>query len=369
MLVRYKDPGKSCKVVKINGSNITTSQVVHQPIDAEYIFHLIQYAVCLVLRCMEYVLLAHGFYKFTQSYQSIKTVLPDIWSKTWKWGICWAIVLTPTLLLPSLATPAMAIVSEFSYASKLDECTDHDVTIYLVYAILTMFTYFFAYCVRVAMVFATIAISRLWFPEGYYNMHTSKRYTIISPNTNSKTSKLEQLSQEEQFIEDWSVVSKKHGELAVRYEQVGQKVECITQIFQTWFMIPWIIFFIVASAETNNALKPWSDGETVTTISALHYTIYSVNQILSLLIPYLCGLKMNMFHSKFHEDLRNEQMAEDQTSSRRALARIMYIEKIERFDFVSRVWGTNIKIRMSSPLYVVFLLIGIFFTICSSLFS
>ena len=82
MLVRYKDPGKSCKLVKINGSNITTSQVVHQPIEAEYIFHLIQYAVCLVLRCMEYVLLAHGFYKFTQSYQSIKTVLPDIWSKT-----------------------------------------------------------------------------------------------------------------------------------------------------------------------------------------------------------------------------------------------------------------------------------------------
>ena len=368
MLVRYKDPGKTCKSIKINGSNITTSQVVHQPIEAEYIFHLIQYAVCLLLRCMEYVLLAHGFYQFTQSYQSSKTVLPEVWSKTWKWGICWAIVLIPTVLLPCLATPAMAIVSEISYASKLDECAEHNVMIYLVYAVLTMFTYFFAYCVRVAMVFATIAVSWLWFPEGYYNTHTSEQ-TMRSPYTNTENLRSEELSQGERFIEDWSVVSKKHGELAVRYEQVGQKVECITQIFQTWFMIPWIIFFIVASAETNNVLKPWSDGETVTTISALHYTIYSVNQILSLLVPYLCGLKMNMFHSKFHEDLRNEQMAEDQTSSRRALARIMYIEKIERFDFVSRVWGTNIKIRMSSPLYVVFLLIGIFFTICSSLYS
>lgn len=362
MLVRYKDPGKTCKQVKINGSNITTSQVVHQPLDAEYIFHLIQYGVCLLLRCMEYVLLAQGFYKFTQSDHH---VLPDIWSKIWKWGICWAIVLIPTLLLPCLATPAMAIISELSYASKLNECAEHNVIIYLTYAALTMFTYFFAYCVRVAMVFATIAVSRLWFPEGYYNTRKSEDSTR-SPNTNTRS---EQPSEEEQFIEDWSVVSKKHGELAVRYEQVGEKVECVTQIFQTWFMVPWIIFFIVASAETNNVLKPWSDGETVTTISALHYTIYGVNQVLSLLIPYLCGLKMNMFHSKFHEELRNEQMAEGQASSRRALARIMYIEKIERYDFVSRVWGTNIKIRMSSPLYVVFLLIGIFFTICSSLYS
>ena len=207
LLTRYINAGKSCELLNSNGSNSTNSQVVYQPIEADYVFHIIHYAVGFLLRCMEYVLLAQGIYEFTQSYQDVQITLCEIWSKTWKGGICWAIVLIPTLLLPCLATPSLGIASELSYASKLEECAEHDVTIFLVYAALTMLTYFFAYCIRVAMVFATIAVCRLWFPEGYPSGRSRT-------NTFDSQTKSEQLCQEEQFIKDWSVVSTKHGELA-----------------------------------------------------------------------------------------------------------------------------------------------------------
>lgn len=362
LLTRYSNPGKTCKLVKNNSSNSTTFQVVQQPIESEYMFHMTQYAVGLLLRCMEYVLLTQGVYNLAQDCHVQSLSL--LWHKTWRWGIFWGMVLIPVLLLPCLATPSLGIVSELSFAASIDECYKHDTRVYILYVTLTMFTYFFAYCVRVAMVFTTIAVCKLWFPEGYYTCARVKK-----TSNNLQIHLPEQLNEAEQFIEDWRVVSDKHGELATKYEQIGQEVERITQIFQTWFMLPWIIFFISVSAETKNVLKPWANGEELSAISTLHYTVYNVNQILSLLVPYLCGLKMNMFHDKFYKELREEQMAADQSCSCRGLARIMHIEKEQNYDFVARVWGTSIKIQMNSPLYVIFLLIGIFFTVCGSLYS
>ena len=368
LLTRYSNPGKTCKPVNSSNSNSTNLQVIEQSIESEYMFHMTQYAVGFLLRCMEYVLLTQGVFNFARKCH-VETVTM-LWHKTWRWGILWAMVLIPVLLFPCLATPALGIVSEFSYAASIDECHKHDTAVFIAYATLTMFTYFFAYCVRVAMVFTTIAVCKLWFPEGYYTCGQIKK---AIPSNNSLQSTeipvVEQLNEAERFIEDWRVVSNKHGELAGKYEQIGENVELITRIFQTWFTLPWIIFFISVSAETKNVLKPWSNGEELSAISTLHYTVYNVNQTLSLLVPYLCGLKMNMFHEKFYKELREKQMAAHQSSSCRGLARIMHIEKEQNYDFVSRVWGTSIKIQMSSPLYVVFLLIGIFFTVCGSLYS
>lgn len=61
-------------------------------------------------------------------------------------------------------------------------------------------------------------------------------------------------------------------------------------------------------------------------------------------------------------------MADDQSSNCRSLAHNMHVEK-KSINTVPCVWGTSIKIQMSSPFYVVFLLIGIFFTstVCGSL--
>ena len=141
LLTRYSNPGKTCKLVTNNSSNSTTFQVVQQPIESEYMFHMTQYAVGLLLRCMEYVLLTQGVYNLAQDchVQSLNL----LWHKTWRWGTFWGMVLIPVLLLPCLATPALGIVSELSFAASIDECYKHDTRVYLLYVTLTMFTYFF----------------------------------------------------------------------------------------------------------------------------------------------------------------------------------------------------------------------------------
>ena len=77
---------------------------------------------------------------------------------------------------------------------------------------------------------------------------------------------------------------------------------------------------------------------------------------------------MNSHHDLYYELLRKKQLSAYKSSSRRAFARIMYIEKNKKYDFVPRVAFTDIKIRMENPLYVILLLLGIFFTIGGALF-
>ena len=359
LIARYNDHEKSCKPV--NSSNFTAFQLYQHPQKAGYIFHMSMYAVSILLHSMEYVLLAQGTFKFIQNYKYIRSDLPKIWRGTpWKWEFLGAIFLMlPALLLPCVQA-VFAVFSELSYASNLDKCLKHNITVYSVYIALTVLTDFFAYFARVAMILATIAVWKLWFPE------TSRHSNESTHSTNMQSPEVNQVKD---FVEDWSILSTKYGELADTYEQIGQKVKCITQIFQTWFMLPWIIFFIVTSTQTKNALEPWSDGENPLRFSEEYYTSYVISQTLSLLIPYLCALKMNMLHSEFHNDLLDKMTAECRNSSCRALASIMHIEKEEDYDFVPCVWGTNIKMRMNSPWYFVFLLMGIFFTICGSLYS
>lgn len=359
LVARYSDHGKSCK--PDNSSNLTAFKLFQQPQKAGYVFYMFLCAVSMLLHSMEYVLLAQGTVKFIQSYKHIRSYLFKISRRTpWKWEFLGPIVLMLPLLLLACAQPVFAVLSELSYASNLNECLKHDTTVYFVYTALTLLTDLFAFFVRVVMILATIAVWKLWSPE------TSGQPNESIHSTNMQRPELNQL---EEFVKDWSIVSTKYGELADTYKQIGQKVKCITQIFQTWFMLPWIIFFIVTSTQTKNALEPWSDNENPLPFSKEYYTLYIVSQTLSLLIPYLCALKMNMFHTEFHKGLLDKMTAECQNSSCRALASIMHIEKEEDYDFVPYVWGTDIKMRMDSPWYFVFLLLGIFFTISGSLYS
>ena len=359
LVARYSDHGKSCKLD--NSSNLTAFKLFQQPQKAGYVFHMFLYAVIMLLRSMECVLLAQGTFKFIWNYKHIRDELFKIWRETpWKWEFLWAeVLMLPAFLLPCVQV-VFAVLSELSYASNLDKCFKHDTTVYFIYAALTVFTDFFAYFVRVAMILATIAVWKLWSPE------TSGQPNESIHSTNMQRPELNQL---EEFVKDWSIVCTKYGELADTYEQIGQKVKCITQIFQTWFMLPWIIFFIVTSTQTKNALEPWSANEHPLPFSEEYYTSYIISQILSLLIIFLCALKMNMFHTEFHKGLLDKMTAECQNSSCRALASIMHIEKEEDYDFVPSVWGTDIKMRLNSPWYIVIFLLGLFFTICGPFYS
>ena len=89
---------------------------------------------------------------------------------------------------------------------------------------------------------------------------------------------------------DWKLVSKDCQERAKEYNNIGKQVEEIQELFQTWFIIPWVIYVIAASLKPYNILRPWQtneDGNDPINIPQIYYLLYSINQVITLLIPYL----------------------------------------------------------------------------------
>jgi hypothetical protein len=147
-------------------------------------------------------------------------------------------------------------------------------------------------------------------------------------------------------------------------------VERILEIFQTWFPIPWLLYFIGTSLDTDHILKAWKDGSSEEghyEFSEISYMVYNFNQLFFLTITFLCSKMMNTYHRKYFANLRSDQLTKFKTASRMAMASMNKIEKDEHFDFVPRIWGTSIKVPVESSLYIVTMLLGIFFAVCEAL--
>ena len=157
-----------------------------------------------------------------------------------------------------------------------------------------------------------------------------------------------------------------------QYEDCYNKSKKICEIFKTWFIIPWITYFIATSIKRKHVLSPWLQDAEETEVEkkllpAIYYMLYNVFQGISLLVAYISALKMNIYHQTYYASLRKTQLSLHKSNTQYALADIFHIEKKEQYDFVPHVAFTQIKIPIDNPLYVIFLLLGTFFMVCGTL--
>ena len=320
------------------------------------------YGICSVLRCLEYILLANGFHNFVSAVDShsykkeIRHIVIQVFRKlNTFWGYV-LLLLIPSLLLLSVAIPIVGILLEIQY-SQTTNCREQNSSIFIAYCAFNIGRYLFASCVRLMMAIAAIKVGRIW--------------SVKDPDPVNGAD-VEQLNQNENFLKDWKVSSNEHDELSKQYEQRGKNSQIICEIFKTWFIVPWITYFIATSIKTKHVLSPWlQDPEEVEVekklLPAIYYMLYNIFQVISLLVAYISGLKMNIYHQTYYASLRKTQLSSPKSNTQYTLARILHIEKKEQYDFVPHVAFTQIKIPMDNPLYVIFLLLGIFFTVCGTL--
>ncbi len=95
--------------------------------------------------------------------------------------------------------------------------------------------------------------------------------------------------------------------------------------------------------------------------------IYNFSQLFMLTLPFLLSYQMNAYHYNYISRSRQQQLAKHKTASRMALASINKIEKENHYDFVPQIWCTGIEVPVENPLYILFLLIRIFFTVVETL--
>ena len=304
LIARYSFPPKSCPNSTELVESDDSAELVTSGPDRMYYFTVAVYAFCSLLRCIEYIPLLIELYKFWKA-KNKEFSFPKL--QCTELMICSSLAM---ILLLCLSVPTVGIALELN-----KECGDSLGTVYIVYCVVNFFRYTWAFSARAGMVFATFAVREIWM------------------NNAPESGSTEEL-----------------------YKEKGERVQKVARIFQTWFLFPWIIFFIASSLEAKNVLRVWNgDRIEILPLPLAYYLLYNINQIMLLLIPYLCGLKMDYYHHKFYKQEVSCQTA-------------MPIQEEDDYNFVPCVWGLGIKVKMNSVIYSLFLLLGIFFTLCGALF-
>ena len=99
----------------------------------------------------------------------------------------------------------------------------------------------------------------------------------------------------------------------------------------------------------------------------VYFLLYNINQMLLLIIPYMCGRNIDHYNRQCQIRIQDMQLNRSRDDAFRAQQRKMLIQKEESFDFIPRVWGLAFQVKMNSFIYIIFLLLGLFLTICGAM--
>ena len=236
-------------------------------------------------------------------------------------------------------------------------CYEHTEAIYLAYSAINYLRYFCAFSVRMALIISTVIIREIWEDK-------KKELDKRAPNNNLMVEDGNDMNSK--FLADWNSTAE-HLQCWINgYREVGNQVKGIVSIFHAWYIIPWVVFFIASSLDVKQILQPWNDDSTM---ARIYYLLYNINQLVTLLVPFLFATFINLYHHDFYKCMKSDLLySHGTTASRQAFAHMQFnIEKEEEFDFVARIPCTGITISIDGPLYVLFLLLGLFFTVCTTL--
>ena len=340
---------------------------------ASFYFTIVVYAVADLIRCIQYIPFFIGLYQFYVAWREHE---PD-----WLQGIrsqslrtyppCYFIVfLLAVVFLFSLSIPATGIYLEYLHEKKTI-CNLSWTFLFNAYCVVNILRYVWSFIIRVGMVLATLKVREIW-----QNIPSAKPQESETTETPTKCTILHfcctwlldkkpiQDTGTTQQGNDEQMPVPLHARLTKEYMEAGEMVQIMTHIFQSWFLFPWIIFFLESSLEVKDIVFIWTMHREIIPLAVIYYVLFNVNQMIFLLIPYMCAQKMNHLHHKCHVRIRNMQLnSEMGNECDLAEQRKMLIERDYDYDFVPRLWGLGFKVEMNSMFYIISLLLGVFFTV------
>ena len=133
-------------------------------------------------------------------------------------------------------------------------------------------------------------------------------------------------------------------------------VKPIYKIFRSFFVFQWIVHVYLLFAQLVYLLYPWiKDGidsyQTDDKISKVLFTCNSaavVYYALALIIPYVCGLKMNSYRRRY---IRKARLTQEQ---------LLRDDRENKSIFTPRVPGTGLSISLESPGYMLGVVLTMF---------
>ena len=101
---------------------------------------------------------------------------------------------------------------------------------------------------------------------------------------------------------------RKFSNVVKNYKDTGNMVAALQDIFQEWFVMSWVVYFIGVTGNTTLVLKAFFKGMFKTSSHrSWFYFAHLVNDFAAFFIPYICGGLMNYYHKKYRETLEEVQ--------------------------------------------------------------
>ena len=339
----------------------------------EYVFTMVVYSLLFIGRFLESFILQiqiHKFffkdYKETDPLEFVALCIKGLTQK--KWITTCFVVLSVYMLAHSLSIPALGIALEIR-TGRATDCESYVYEYHTVYWILDTIRYMYDVGIRLFMVLAMLAVGLIWFEKDVENKDIENR-DIENNYTQPENTHSGEPKSYKEYLKDREITSESYSTAWKDYVDKGRRVEYILEIFQTWFVLPWVLFSISSSLSSDHILKAWKEkpsGDGEYDFSEIVYMVYNFNQLFLLTLPYLCAKKINTDHCDYVFESRTQQLDAQTSASRLAFTHINKIQEEDHFYFTPRIWGTSIKIQVDNPLYIMFLLVGIFFTITEAL--
>ena len=171
--------------------------------------------------------------------------------------------------------------------------------------------------------------------------------------------------------EDNNIIQTQFTSLIKIYDKRGQLVAALQSVFEAWFVLQWIAYFIrigmdcvliIGSLITNDfeaeGGQPW-----FTLAHLLH-------DIAAFMIPYFCGTAMNIYNRKFLAEMAKKQeniLSKSQDTSVWFMQRSILIPERKIYQFLPSLFGIGIPLESTG--YTISIIVSLFTFITSVMIS
>lgn len=136
--------------------------------------------------------------------------------------------------------------------------------------------------------------------------------------------------------------------LIINYQDTGKIVAALNSIFQGWFIVQWIIFFIGVSGKGTLVLKSILHEEYRYELHRFAYILtHVIFDILAFMIPYFFGVLMNQYHQTYYQQLREKQkdiLSNNEDFKVKILMCANLVPKNPSFEFIPSLFRVSIPL-------------------------
>ena len=294
--------------------------------------------------CIEHFTLVYGFWSFYYHFRGKKEDIDiDNILKPWcTWVRCCAIttfaIFSLLHMLASMVPPSLLSAWEkqlvLSYSSNGP--------VGRTYVALAFIEHAYNFLTRTGMLVVTWMVIKAW-------------KELLKPFNQPKRMELSKMASSDN-------IQKEFTKLIGGYTKTGQLVAALQEIFQGWFVIKWIVYFIDITGHSLLAAKIIFKHAGVKENSELASVFaHLIYDILAFGLLYFCGAMMNLYHAKYrrqHDLKQRELLSHSSTGSLWIMQSMNVIPENPEYNFVPSV--CLIDFPLNSPGYTLTMLLTLF---------